>query len=233
MSSSDEHVAVDEFLIGLQKPDPFAPVREASEQHRVEHAAVLAAPGEQTCGVYPSDPLKARLLGTLAAALQPRRILEIGGGLGYSALWLVTGAPPGARVDTIDRFPEHVALIGRHAAKFGLSDRISPLEGEADDILTSLVGPYDFIHDDGWFGEHPAYLERMLDLLQPSGTLAISNWFLIEQAIVAEPNMDWAQFAGPNWREDIRAYAEVLTARSDIDISFISRPWIAIAVKRQ
>lgn len=232
MSTSDEHIAVDEYLIGIQAPDPFAEVREVSERHRQDHAETLAPPGEQTCGVYPSDPLKAHLLGTLAAALQPRRILEIGGGLGYSALWLAKGAPDDAQIETIDRFPEHVALIGEHAAKFGLSDRIAPVEGEAGVVLASLHGPYDFIHDDGWFGKQPDYFARMLELLRPGGTLAISNWFLIEQAVVAEPNMDWAQFAGPNWRADVRAYAQVLADRSDLDVSFVSRPWLALAVKR-
>lgn len=231
MSSYDEHVAVDAYLLELQAVDPFAEVRDVSERHRKEHAKSLAPPGEQTCGVYPSDPLKAQLLGTLASALQPRRILEIGGGLGYSALWLAHRTPADTQIETIDRFPEHIALISEHTAKFGLSDRSTPIKGEADDVLASLSGPYDFVHDDGWFGQQPAYLNRMLELLRPGGTLAISNWFLIEQAVVAEPNLDWSQFAGPDWKTDVRAYAETLAARPDLDISFISRPWVAIAVK--
>jgi predicted O-methyltransferase YrrM len=175
--------------------------------------------------------VKAHLLGTLARALQPGRILEIGGGLGYSAPWLARGAPA-ASIETIDRFPEHVALIREHATRFGLADRIRPIEGEAEAVLPALEPPYDFIHDDGWFGRQPPYLERMLALLRPGGTLAISNWFLIEQAVVSEPFMDWAQFAGPNWKQDIRAYAETLCSRTGLDISFISRPWLALAVKR-
>lgn len=233
MSSSDEHVAVDEFLIGLQPPDPFAGVRDASERHRIEHARVLAAPGEQTCGVYPSDPLKAQLLATLAGALGTQRILEIGGGLGYSAFWLARGAGPDASVETIDIFPEHVALISQHAHRVELDDQIRPIEGDAIDVLPSLEAPYDLIHDDAWFGKQPPYLDRMLELLRPGGTVAISNWFLIEQAMVAEPNMDWSQFAGPTWKADIRQYAKALAARPDLEVSFISRPWLAIAVKNR
>lgn len=231
MPTSAEHQAVDAYLLELYGRDPYRSVYDASEVHREHHEAALAGSGKN-CGVYASDPVKAHLLGTLAGALKAERILEIGGGLGYSALWLARGAPPDAHLDTIDRFPQHVALIGENAATFGLSDRIAAIEGEADDILPSLPGPFDFIHDDGWFGKQPAYLDDMLALLRPGGTLAISNWFLIEQAFAAEPNMDWSLFAGPSWKSDVRAYAAALVARHDLDVSFISRPWLAIAVKR-
>ncbi len=224
MPSTDEHARIDRYLLELHGPDPYSDVYSASETHREGHGA--------GCEVYPSNPLKARLLGTLARATASRRILEIGGGLGYSALWLANGAGAAASVETIDRFPEHVALIEEYAQRFGLSDRVNAIEGEGDEVLRQLQGRYDFIHDDGWFGKEPSYLDRMIELLRPGGTLAISNWFLIEQSIVPEPDMDWSQFAGPDWQETVRAYAETLASRSDLDVSFVPRPWVALAVRK-
>jgi len=225
MPSTEEHSRIDRYLLELHGADPYADVYSASETHREAHGA--------DCEVYPSNPLKARLLGTLARATASRRILEIGGGLGYSALWLADGAGAGASVETIDHFPEHVAQIDEFAQRFGLGERVNATEGEGDQVLSELQGPYDFIHDDAWFGKEPPYLARMIELLRPGGTLAISNWFLIEQSIVAEPDTDWSQFAGPDWQQTIRDYAETLASRSDLDLSFIPHPWVALAVRKQ
>ncbi len=75
--------------------DRYASVYDASEQHRIEHG------GE--CDVYPSA--SGPLLGALAAAARAKRILEVGCGLGYSALWLADGAGPDGTVETCEKDP--------------------------------------------------------------------------------------------------------------------------------
>jgi predicted O-methyltransferase YrrM len=216
------------YLNDLYGDDPFADVRVASNEHRLSHAKILAG-GEQECGVYPSDALKMRVVVTVARAVTARRILEIGGGFGYSALWL---AAAGGHIETIDRFPEHVAAIRTHADRFGLSERLQALEGEGEALLATLDGPYDLVHDDGWFAAEPRYYERLAGLVRPGGLLVMSNWFLLEHAITAESPVDWSQFAGPSWRDDIRAYARRLTSDERWDLSFIQRPAVALAWRR-
>jgi len=129
----------------------------------------VLAGGEQECGVYPSDPLKMRLLATLVRALGARRSLEIGGGLGCSALWLADAMGMAGQLETIDRFAEHVELIDHFAGQYDLAGRIVAIHGEAEDVLKSLTGPYDLIHDDGWFGEQPAYYDRMVESCDRAG----------------------------------------------------------------
>lgn len=102
--------------------DPFAPVRAATNRHRASHG----------CSTYPFDD--GRLLGVVAAATQARRILEFGTALGYSALWLASGAPD-ASIDKIDRDPEHVRLAREHIAAHGMSGRINVHEGEFGAII--------------------------------------------------------------------------------------------------
>ena len=224
MAEPSDHQRLASFLLDLQGGDPFAHVRAASDAHREEHGP--------ECGVYPSDPLKARLLATLVRATAAKRILEIGGGLGYSALWLADAASPDGRIETIDRFPEHVALARRYAEAAGLAGRLNVIEGEGADVLATLTGPYDLIHDDGWFAREPVYFDRMLDLLRPDGLLLISNFFLLEQAVTGRTTMDWNEFAGPDWAESVKAYAKKLASRRDLHVSFMMRPsWVALAVK--
>jgi predicted O-methyltransferase YrrM len=219
------------FLLGLHGTDPFAEVSAASETHRLEHASSLSR-GEQECGVYPSGALKMRIFVTIARAAGVRRVLEIGGGLGYSALWLADAVGDGGHVETIDRFSEHIAGIEGQAKRFGLTDRVTALHGEGVDLLRDLAGPYDLIHDDGWFAAQPPYYERLADLLRPGGLLVMSNWFLLEHAVTGQSPIDWSQFAGPTWAEDVQAYARRLTADERYDVSFVQRPAFALAHRR-
>lgn len=217
------------FLDSLQR-DPFEHVRRASEEHREEHARTLAG-GAQECGVYPSDPLKMRVLANIVRAMQAKRLLEVGCGLGYSALWLANAAGPDGLVETVDRFPEHTELAADYANQAGLADRMSLLTGQSDAVLTGLSGPYDFIHDDGWFAVKPPHFRRVLELLRPCGVLAMSNWFLLVQSLADEPNLDWSEFAGPNWRENVQAFAQELASERALEVAWMMDPGVAMAVK--
>jgi predicted O-methyltransferase YrrM len=198
MTPPRDREAVNDYLRDLYGPDPFVRVFEASNVHREEHNTVLHQRGEE-CGVYPSDAPKMRVLATLVRATDARRILEIGCGLGYSALWLADAAGDRASVQTIEPLAEHAELARSFAEEFELSERMKVLLGEGDAVLAGLSGPYEFIHDDGWFGRQPAYYDRVVEVLRPGGVWVQSNWFLLAHAITGEAPMDWSQFAGPNW----------------------------------
>jgi len=110
--------------------------------------------------------------------------------------------------------------------------RIIALAGEADDILPALNGTYDIVHDDGWFGAQPAYYDRLADLVRPGGLLVMSNWFLLEHAVTGQSPVDWAQFAGPTWAADVKAYARHFAADERYDVSFVQNPAVALAYRR-
>ncbi len=172
-----------------------------------------------------------RLISTLVAASGAKRMLEVGCGLGYSALWLARSGGPSSRVETIDRFGEHVDLARRYATEAGLADQLDVIEGEGADVLQTLAGPYDLVHDDGWFAEEPPYLERMIDLLRPDGLMIQSNWFLLRESFAEERSMDWSAFAGAEWPQQIQAYARKLASHPQLSVSFIADPGLAVAVK--
>lgn len=91
-----------------QAADRFRHLAEASDRHRAQHR----------CGIYPSSD--AQLLGVLAAASGARRVMEIGCGLGYSALWLAYGAGGEATVETIESDQAHAGMArGNFAAEGG------------------------------------------------------------------------------------------------------------------
>ena len=172
-----------------------------------------------------------RLAATVARACRAQRMLDLGAGIGYSALWLAS-AVDGATVEAVDRFAEHVTIGKEVVETAGFSGQISFIRGEVVDVLDNLHGSYDLIHDDAWFAWEPPYLERVVQLLRPHGVLTMPNWFLLEDAIVGEPRRDWAEFAGPEWAEGVIAYARRLGTHPSFYVTWSIEPPLAVAVKR-
>jgi predicted O-methyltransferase YrrM len=148
--------------------DRFAHVYDASERHRQEHGP--------ECTVYPTG--SGPVLGTLAAATGAKRILEVGCGLGYSALWLAYGSSPGGRVESIERDVGHAELARQQLGQEEYADRITVHLGSGAELLPRLIGPYDFVFCDSDLEEYGVYLEHFVRLLQPGGLLITSNLFL-------------------------------------------------------
>jgi predicted O-methyltransferase YrrM len=165
--SSPEAVAA--WIDAAQRQrDPFEQVRLASHAHREQHG--------RGCTVYPTS--SGPLLSVLAAGVQAKRILEVGCGLGYSALCLTAGS--GAFVETIERDVDHAGLAELEIAEAGYSDHIRVLRGTAADLLPKLDGQYDLIFSDADPPEMPIALDHYLRLLRPDGLLVSANLFLAQ-----------------------------------------------------
>jgi predicted O-methyltransferase YrrM len=177
--------------------DRFRHVYDASERHREAHGP--------ECTVYASS--SGPVLGTLAAATGARRILELGCGLGYSALWLGYGSSPDGRVETIECDPTHAELARDHIAREGLAERITVLEGRASGLLPTRTGQYDLIFCDSAPDEYGMYPDHFLRLLKPGGLLITSNLFLGQYSLDI-PGLDQAAA----YREWLLAEERLLTA---------------------
>lgn len=141
--------------------DPFRAIYDQTDHHRRQHG----------CWAYPFGD--GRALGTLAGAVGAARILELGTALGYTACWLAYGSPA-ARIDTIERDPEHVRLAIRNVADAGLSARITVHAGSFDDVLATLDAGYDLAFFDG-YAPTPSNLDAIRALLRPRGVLIAAN----------------------------------------------------------
>ena len=146
--------------------DRFADVRAVTDSHRREHG----------CDAFLTGA--ALLVGAIAAAGRPSRIMEIGCGLGYTALHLASAAGPQAHVDTIERDPQHAEFARRHIADAGFEARITVRVGDASNVLGELEPPYDVAFLDGDPGGYLDHLRSLDRLLRPGATLLSSNLFL-------------------------------------------------------
>jgi predicted O-methyltransferase YrrM len=130
-------------------------------RHREQHGA--------GCTVYPTS--NGPLLGVLAAATGAERILELGTGLGYSALWLAEG---GARVETIEQDQGHAELARANVRGANVEIHV----GSGVEILPAFGPSYDLIFNDGEPIEFETDLDQFERLLRPRGLLVSANLFL-------------------------------------------------------
>ena len=141
--------------------DPLAQVRAATLAHRAQHG----------CGTWPYG--NGALLSALAAAVDAKRILELGTALGYTALSFARGAPQ-AIVDTVERDSEHVRLARKNIAAACVDDRVVVHEGDFGNVLPTLEPGYDLAFFDG-HTPVPKLHAELHRLLRRRGTLVTAN----------------------------------------------------------
>lgn len=117
----------------------------------------------------------AALLETLVAAKQPSAILEVGTAVGYSALLMSQVMPAKCHITTIEKYKKRIPDARKNFADAGKESVITLLEGDADEILKSLDGPFDFIFMDAAKGQYINWLPEILRLLPAGGILLSDN----------------------------------------------------------
>lgn len=115
------------------------------------------------------------LMRTLLIMNKPKRILEVGTAIGFSALFMSEWMPPGGRITTIEKYEKRIPIAKENFKRFGKNDRIELLEGDAAELLKKLTEPFDFIFMDAAKGQYIRFLPDVLRLLKPGGILLSDN----------------------------------------------------------
>lgn len=183
----------------------------ASNAHRRSHG----------CDVYPSDLAQAPLWPLLAALVHPRRFLEIGCGLGYTAALMATAGGPRCRVDTIEASPLHADLAERALAVKGLSSRVHVHRGRAKTVLPELRGPYDVVFLDSDWQDYPRYVSHLVRLTRRGSVVVSANLFPLFGR--------WRN--GPPGKNSVRAYIRSLMLDSRFRTYILRGDWHAISVR--
>jgi len=117
------------------------------------------------------------LIKFLARLVGCRLALDLGTFTGSSALALAE-ASPHTHVITVDRSKEWSSIAERHWRAAGVRDRIDARHVEADEALTELTKRgerIDFAFIDVNKAGLPRYADAILQLLSPSGMIAVDN----------------------------------------------------------
>lgn len=106
----------------------------------------------------------------------PKSILEIGCAVGYSAIIMLENSD--ADIVTVEKMPERVEEAKKNIKYANLEDRAKIIEGDAGEILESLVyenKKFDFIFMDAAKAQYITWLPTVKALLKDKGMIFSDN----------------------------------------------------------
>lgn len=133
---------------------------------------------------------------------KPKKILEIGTAVGYSAMCFSEYLQAGGKIDTIERDEERLAQARENIVKVGVQEKINIIEGDAVEILPTLNDKYDMIFIDAAKGKYPFFLKESLRMLNENGVIFADN-ILYKGYVMSDYNKHKQRTAVRNLREYI------------------------------
>ena len=114
-------------------------------------------------------------LKVMLAIKKPKRILEVGTAVGFSAILMSEYAPEDCHITTIEKYEKRIPIALKNFKRAGKEQKIMLLEGDAMEILKSLEGSFDFIFMDAAKGQYIYYLPEVVRLLTKDGVFVTDN----------------------------------------------------------
>lgn len=134
--------------------------------------------------------------------LKPKKILEIGTAVGYSAMCFSQYLLEGGKIDTIERDEQRVKEARENIIKVEVADKINIYEGDAVEILPTLNDKYDMVFIDAAKGKYPFFLKEALRMLNDNGVILADN-ILYKGYVMSDYNKHKQRTAVRNLREYI------------------------------
>jgi len=123
---------------------------------------------------YPiTDAQTADLLTILCRLKNPKRILEIGTCVGFSAI-LMSQCCPESEIITIERNKVMSEPAKKNFIDFEVKN-VQLIEGDAAKIIPELSGLFDMVYIDAAKGQYPLFLKQVLPKLAENGLIAADN----------------------------------------------------------
>jgi len=117
-----------------------------------------------------------RFLRVLVASSRARRVLEIGGASGYSAIWIGLGLrETGGKLVTIEYDPVRAREAAANIKRAGLADIVQVVPGDAFTEIPKLTGTFDLVFLDAWKKDYKRFLDLMLPRLDAGGLFLAHN----------------------------------------------------------
>ena len=139
--------------------------------------------------------------------IKPKRILEIGTAVGYSAMCFSEYLEPDGKIDTIERDEERIEEAKDNIKKVGVEDKINIYEGDAVEILPTLDEKYDVVFIDAAKGKYPFFLKQALRMIKPNGIILADN-VLYKGYVMSDYNKHKQRTAVRSLREYIKEVTE-------------------------
>ena len=134
---------------------------------------------------------------------KPKKILEIGTAVGYSAICFSKYLIDNGKIDTIEREEERVNEAKENIKKAEVENKINIIFGDAIEILPNLNEKYDIVFIDAAKSKYPFFLKEALRLLEKGGIIIADN-VLYKGYVMSDYNKHKQRTAVRNLREYIK-----------------------------
>lgn len=138
---------------------------------------------------------------------KPRRILEIGTAVGYSAICFSEFLGKDGKIDTIEREMDRVKQAKENIKLTEVEDKINIYEGDAVEILPTLNEKYDIVFIDAAKGKYPFFLREAMRMINKNGIIIADN-VLYKGYVMGDYNKHKQRTAVRNLREYIKEITE-------------------------
>lgn len=157
-----------------------------------------------------------RFLEVFLKILRPKKILEVGTAIGYSAITFANILSD-VKITTIEIEEEMFDLAYKNIKAAGYQDRINLIHDDARNILPYLETTYDFVFMDAAKGQYTEYYEPVKKLIKKGGVLLSDN-VLFKGMVANEELVPRNKRAIVN---DLNDFNKILSADCDFTTSFI------------
>lgn len=117
----------------------------------------------------------AALLKVLLKMTKPKKVLEVGTAVGFSALLMSECLDDDATITTIENYDKRIPVAKANFQRAGKESMITLLEGDAMDVMKTLEPTYDFIFMDAAKGQYINFFPEVMRLLKVGGILVSDN----------------------------------------------------------
>lgn len=131
---------------------------------------------------------------------KPKKILEIGTAVGYSAICFTEFLNEDGMIDTIEREEDRVKEARENIKKAEVESMINIIEGDAVEVLPTMNGMYDVVFIDASKGKYPFFLKEALRMLKTNGIIFADN-VLYKGYVLSDYNKHKQRTAVRNLRE--------------------------------
>ena len=111
----------------------------------------------------------------LLAMQKPKRILEVGTAVGFSAILMAEYNPYPSEIVTIENYEKRIPIARENFIRAKKEQQITLIEGDATEVLKTLEEPFDMIFMDAAKGQYINFMPDILRLLKKDGVLVSDN----------------------------------------------------------
>jgi len=121
-------------------------------------------------------PTTGRFLFALVAPQTDCEVLEVGGGRGYSTVWLAAGVRYlGGRVLSVEVDPDAASAWRENVGQAGLDEWTELIEGDALETVPAIDDVFDVVFIDAKKSEYEAYFALARERVEPGGLIVADN----------------------------------------------------------